>query len=129
MPAMESLVGPVAYRGRNQMIQRKSGRAARPMGRTNRPREIMSTNLQGKEFHTILSVLKGNLEQLETSVRDDQAENIQQSLTEKGQRPYGQGIIMAEAKRWLGAEQRKPEQCYDSFRMRSKIAATCTVKD
>ena len=46
--AMERLVGPVAYRGRNQMIQRKSGRAARPMGRTNRPREIMSTNLQRK---------------------------------------------------------------------------------
>ena len=48
VPAMERLVGPVAYRGRNQMIQRKSGRAARPMGRTNRPREIMSTNLQRK---------------------------------------------------------------------------------
>ena len=48
VPAMERLVGPVAYRGRNQMIQRKSGRAGRPMGRTNRPREIMSTNLQRK---------------------------------------------------------------------------------
>ncbi|MGB0801574.1 MAG: tetratricopeptide repeat protein [Candidatus Poseidoniaceae archaeon] len=48
VPAMERLVGPVAYRGRNQMIQRKSGRAARPMGRTNRPREIMATNLQRK---------------------------------------------------------------------------------
>jgi hypothetical protein len=48
LPAMERLVGPVAYRGRNQMIQRKSGRAARPMGRTNRPREIMATNLQRK---------------------------------------------------------------------------------
>ena len=48
VPAMERLVGPVAYRGRNQLIQRKSGRAARPMGRTNRPREIMSTNLARK---------------------------------------------------------------------------------
>ncbi|MGB2237245.1 MAG: tetratricopeptide repeat protein, partial [Candidatus Poseidoniaceae archaeon] len=48
VPAMERLVGPVAYRGRNQMIQRKSGRAAKPIGRTNRPREIMSTNLQRK---------------------------------------------------------------------------------
>lgn len=48
VPAMERLVGPVAYRGRNQMVQRKSGRAARPMGRTNRPREIMSTNLHRK---------------------------------------------------------------------------------
>ena len=48
VPAMERLVGPVAYRGRSQKIQRKSGRAARPMGRTNRPREIMSTNLTRK---------------------------------------------------------------------------------
>jgi hypothetical protein len=48
VPAMERLVGPVAYRGRNQKIQRKSGKAGRPIGRTNRPREIMSTNLARK---------------------------------------------------------------------------------
>ncbi len=48
VPAMERLVGPVAYRGRNQKVQRKSGKAGRPMGRTNRPRDIMSTNLARK---------------------------------------------------------------------------------
>ena len=34
VPAMERLVGPVAYRGREQKIQRKSGKAGRPVGRS-----------------------------------------------------------------------------------------------
>ena len=48
VPAMERLVGPVAYRGRTQQIQRKSGRAAKPLGRSRGQREIMSTNLSRK---------------------------------------------------------------------------------
>ncbi|MBJ46945.1 MAG: hypothetical protein CMB59_03500 [Euryarchaeota archaeon] len=48
VPAMERLVGPVAYRGRAQQIQRKSGRAAKPLGRSRGQREIMSTNLSRK---------------------------------------------------------------------------------
>ena len=45
IPAMERLVGPVAYRGRQQMIQRKTGKAARPTGGSRAPRDIMSTDL------------------------------------------------------------------------------------
>ena len=48
VPAMERLVGPVAYRGRAQQIQRKSGRAAKPLGRSRGKRDIMSTNLSRK---------------------------------------------------------------------------------
>ena len=48
VPAMERLVGPVAYRGRTQQIQRKSGRAAKPVGRSRGQRDIMSTNLSRK---------------------------------------------------------------------------------
>tara|TARA_B100000614_G_C14558659_1_gene496422 strand:+ start:172 stop:2562 length:2391 start_codon:yes stop_codon:yes gene_type:complete len=48
VPAMERLVGPVAYRGRAQQIQRKSGRAAKPLGRSRAKRDIMSTNLTRK---------------------------------------------------------------------------------
>mgnify|MGYP003316960060 FL=1 len=57
VPAMERLVGPVAYRGRTQQIQRKSGRAAKPLGRTKNPRDIMSTNLgrKGIPHNTIRS--------------------------------------------------------------------------
>ena len=47
-PAMERLVGPVAYRGRTQHIQRKSGRAAKPLGRSRTPRGIMSSDLNRK---------------------------------------------------------------------------------
>ncbi len=45
IPAMERLVGPVAYRGRQQMLQRKTGKAARPTGGSRAPRDIMSTDL------------------------------------------------------------------------------------
>ncbi len=57
VPAMERLVGPVAYRGRNQHIQRKSGRAAKPMGRSNKPRAIASTDMKrrGIPHNTIRS--------------------------------------------------------------------------
>ena len=57
VPAMERLVGPVAYRGRNQYIQRKSGRAAKPMGRSNKPRAIASTDMKrrGIPHNTIRS--------------------------------------------------------------------------
>lgn len=57
IPAMERLVGPVAYRGRDQFIQRKSGRAAKPMGRSRNARGIMSTDLKGRGIphNTIVS--------------------------------------------------------------------------
>ena len=48
IPAMERLVGPVAYRGRTQYIQRKSGRGSKPLGRSRTPRGIMSTDLKRK---------------------------------------------------------------------------------
>ena len=49
VPAMERLVGPVAYRGRTQMIQRKQGKAAKPVGRSRGgPRNIMESDLQSK---------------------------------------------------------------------------------
>ena len=55
--AMERLVGPVAYRGRSQHIQRKLGKAARPLGRSKGPRSIMSTDLgrKGIPHNTIRS--------------------------------------------------------------------------
>ena len=57
IPAMERLVGPVAYRGREQYIQRKSGRAAKPMGRSRNSKGIMSTDLKSKGIphNTIVS--------------------------------------------------------------------------
>ena len=42
IPAMERLVGPVAYRGRPQMIQRKLGKAGKPTGVINRGKGKMS---------------------------------------------------------------------------------------
>ena len=48
IPAMERMVGPVAYRGRSQFIQRKSGRAARPTGGSKNRKGIMSTDLKRK---------------------------------------------------------------------------------
>ena len=55
--AMERLVGPVAYRGRSQHIQRKLGKAAKPLGRSKGPRGIMSTDLgrKGIPHNTIRS--------------------------------------------------------------------------
>ena len=52
---MERLVGPVAYRGRAQLIQRKSGRAAKPMGGRRKSTPIMNSDLVGRGFRTILS--------------------------------------------------------------------------
>ena len=48
IPAMERLVGPVAYRGRAQFVQRKLGRAAKPTGRSRSKTNIMSTDLNRK---------------------------------------------------------------------------------
>ena len=55
--AMERLVGPVAYRGRAQVIQRKSGKAGRPLGRSPSPSNIMSSELnrRGIPHNTIRS--------------------------------------------------------------------------
>ncbi|MDC0556187.1 hypothetical protein OAO34_00165 [Candidatus Poseidoniaceae archaeon] len=57
IPAMERLVGPVAYRGRDQFIQRKSGRASKPLGRSRNSKGIMSTDLKRKGIphNTIVS--------------------------------------------------------------------------
>jgi len=57
IPAMERLVGPVAYRGRSQQIQRKSGRSAKPLGRSRNQRGIMSSDLgrRGIPHNTIRS--------------------------------------------------------------------------
>jgi len=48
VPAMERLVGPVAYRGRSQLIQRKSGKAGKPTGRSRTKSNIMSSDLTRK---------------------------------------------------------------------------------
>ena len=48
IPAMERLIGPVAYRGRPQFIQRKTGKSAKPVGGSRKSRNIMSTDLQRK---------------------------------------------------------------------------------
>jgi len=55
--AMERLVGPVAYRGRSQVIQRKLGKAGRPLGGSKKPSNIMSSELKrrGIPHNTILS--------------------------------------------------------------------------
>ena len=71
--AMERLVGPVAYRGRNQHIQRKQGKAAKPLGRSKRSRGIMSTDLEEKEYLTIQYDLKSNLEPQEIMVQEGQS--------------------------------------------------------
>jgi len=47
-PAMERLVGPVAYRGRPQMLQRKKGIAGRSTGRGGRRKSVMDTDLSRK---------------------------------------------------------------------------------
>ena len=48
VPAMERLVGQVAYRGRSQLIQRKSGKAGKPTGRSRTKSNIMSSDLTRK---------------------------------------------------------------------------------
>ena len=57
VPAMERLVGPVAYRGRAQIMQRKSGKAGRPVGRSPNRKGIMSSELtrKGIPHNTIVS--------------------------------------------------------------------------
>ena len=62
IPAMERLVGPVAYRGRSQLIQRKLGRAGKPLGRARSKTNIMSTDLKrrGIPHNTIISEKQAN---------------------------------------------------------------------
>jgi hypothetical protein len=58
VPAMERLVGPVAYRGRPQLIQRKSGKAGKPTGSANRKRGNMKPSemrRRGMPTDTIVS--------------------------------------------------------------------------
>lgn len=57
VPAMERLVGPVAYRGRPQMLQRKMGIGGRRTGRGGRRKSVMDTELtqKGIPHNTILS--------------------------------------------------------------------------
>ena len=50
VPAMERLIGPVAYRGRPMMIQRKTGRAARPTGRGSSRKEITKTDMSRRNI-------------------------------------------------------------------------------
>jgi hypothetical protein len=56
-PAMERLVGLVAYRGRPQMLQRKMGIGGRRTGRGGRKKSVMDTNLtqKGIPHNTIVS--------------------------------------------------------------------------
>jgi hypothetical protein len=56
IPAMERLVGPVAYRGRTQMIQRKTGTISK-QSRVSPKRGIMHSNLtkRGIPHNTIRS--------------------------------------------------------------------------
>jgi hypothetical protein len=56
-PAMERLVGPVAYRGRPQMLQRKSGIGGRRTGRGGKRKSVMDTDLsqKGIPHNTIVS--------------------------------------------------------------------------
>jgi hypothetical protein len=56
-PAMERLVGPVAYRGRPQMLQRKMGIGGRRTGRGGRKKSVMDTELtqKGIPHNTIVS--------------------------------------------------------------------------
>ena len=84
VPAMERLVGPVAYRGRAQQIQRKSGRAAKPLGRSRGQREIMSTNLSRKEFLTTQLDQRDNRVLPGKAVLEGQVEIIQSNLDSKG---------------------------------------------
>ena len=81
---MERLVGPVAYRGRAQQIQRKSGRAAKPLGRSRGQREIMSTNLGRKEFLTTQFGQRDNRVRPGKAVLEGQVEIIQSNLDSKG---------------------------------------------
>jgi hypothetical protein len=51
IPALERLIGPAAYRGRQQYVERKKGKASRPRGRvTGNPKQVTRVNLKEKEI-------------------------------------------------------------------------------
>jgi len=50
VPAMERLIGPVAYRGRTMLIQRKTGTAGRPTGRGPSRKEIQKTDMRKRNI-------------------------------------------------------------------------------
>lgn len=51
IPALERLIGPAAYRGRQQYVERKKGKASRPRGRVSgNPKQVTRVNLKEKEI-------------------------------------------------------------------------------
>lgn len=63
IPALERLIGPAAYRGRQQYVERKKGKASRPRGRvTGNPKPVSRVDLNRSEIpsNTIISERKSN---------------------------------------------------------------------
>ena len=62
IPALERLIGPVAYRGRPSYIDRKKGKSARPTGKIpGKPRAAHTIDLASVEFQPTLLFQKGTL--------------------------------------------------------------------
>jgi hypothetical protein len=63
IPALERLIGPAAYRGRQQYVERKKGKASRPRGRVaGNPKPVSRVDLKRSEIpsNTIISERKSN---------------------------------------------------------------------
>lgn len=63
IPALERLIGPAAYRGRQQYVERKKGKASRPRGRVaGNPKPVSKVDLKRLEIpsNTIISERKSN---------------------------------------------------------------------
>ncbi len=63
IPALERLIGPAAYRGRQQYIERKKGKASRPRGRvSSSPKKVTRVDLNTSQIptNTIRSERKSN---------------------------------------------------------------------
>jgi hypothetical protein len=63
IPALERLIGPAAYRGRQQYIERKKGKASRPRGRVpSSPKRVTRVDLNANQIptNTIRSERKSN---------------------------------------------------------------------
>ncbi|MDE0557851.1 MAG: tetratricopeptide repeat protein [Candidatus Poseidoniaceae archaeon] len=61
IPALERLIGPAAYRGRQQYVERKKGKASRPRGRVSgNPKPVSRVDLNRSEIpsNTIISERK-----------------------------------------------------------------------
>jgi hypothetical protein len=61
IPALERLIGPAAYLGRQQYVERKKGKASRPRGRvTGGTRPVVRIDMKGYEIpsNTIISERK-----------------------------------------------------------------------